>query len=95
MKIKSNIDVYANGELIANCDNLITNKGKEIFLDWLSHKTYVNCDSIEKPSAGLFLSNGRFLTNNDGLVFSINNFLGETKATITNQLIDFCNNENY
>ena len=96
MKLKSNIDIYANGKIIANCDNLITDVGKQIFIDWLQQPSYAN-NNVDIPYKGAFLNNGRFLTNNE-VNYHFTNTVGTTADNLTQTgdiLYDFADKTNY
>lgn len=68
MQINGNIQVYDGKKLITKGQNLITNVGKNIFLDWLSHNSYqqavlYNQSRASKIYSGVSLSSERFIPN--------------------------------
>ena len=79
MQIKGNIQVYCGDKLISRGQNLITNTGKQIFLDWLANSSYQNANlytqnKINSVYSGVSLSSQRFVS---GLSFQLYN--GDTK----------------
>lgn len=67
MQINGNIQIYANKKLITTGKNLITNSGKSIFLDWLSHGSYYKANLYKQNRlsnlySGVSLSSQRFAT---------------------------------
>ena len=80
MQIKGNIQVYCGDKLISRGQNLITNTGKQIFLDWLANSSYQNAGNYTLNkinsvySNGVSLSSQRFVSD---LSFQLYN--GDTK----------------
>lgn len=83
MEINGNIQVYSGSQLIAQGENLITNTGKSIFLDWLSHNSYQNSeqyinDRLHKIYNGASLSDQRFVSN---LTFTLEKNIDEDNSS--------------